>query len=423
MTEKEALEKIQASLEILIAQNQTFKSEIADLKKDNADLRKTVDDKKARIAETKEKWTAGMEQILEEIGHLEELKEQLLMDNVEESFFEEDRGLAQLSIMSGQLGGNMSEARPGMIAKSEPTQELIGVRFVGTSKEERMECSFGEGGNYSAVAMRRFVDRYETVREMNMGLRITGWDDPKYRAGKITLCLKGDAFDYVKFASSMHEAWANNDELLLGKLKDKFVNIQTIEMNILEFEKSVQESRETIDEFMSGLKRKVRDAYDGDLQRELDRKVAWRFVSGLRDKNCRDKILEAGWMLNRQEAKPLEELKKIAEYAKRNEDTSKALGRSAAGGVAMFEEFEEEATLASFSRGNTFRRAKTPSTESKSSVESRASLSSSELPQDFRECFYCKKKHRGGWYHCTIRRKENPGWKPNRQGTERTSFR
>ena len=88
-------------------------TEITELKKDNAELKRTVDDKKTRIAETKEKWAAGMEQILQERRQLEELKEQLLLDNVEESFFEEDKGLTQLSIKSGQLGGNMVEVRPG----------------------------------------------------------------------------------------------------------------------------------------------------------------------------------------------------------------------------------------------------------------------------------------------------------------------
>ena len=87
--------------------------------------------------------------------------------------------------------------------------------------------------------------------------------------------MKGDAFDYVKFASSLHEGWTSNDDILLSKLKDKFINIHTIEMNILDFEQSVQEPRGTINEVLSGLKRKVRDAYDRDLQRELDRKVAW----------------------------------------------------------------------------------------------------------------------------------------------------
>ena len=50
-------------------------TEIAELKKDNAELKRMVDDKKARIAETKGKWTARMEQILQAMGQLEELNE------------------------------------------------------------------------------------------------------------------------------------------------------------------------------------------------------------------------------------------------------------------------------------------------------------------------------------------------------------
>ena len=73
-------------------------------------------------------------------------------------------------------------------------------------------------------------------------MNIEGWDDPKYRAGKIVLCLKGEAFDYVQFANSVNERWTNDDELMLGRLKDKFINIHAIKMNILSFEQSVQET-------------------------------------------------------------------------------------------------------------------------------------------------------------------------------------
>ena len=44
----------------------------------------------------------------------------------------------------------------------------------------------------------------------------------------------------MSFASSMLSTWTNNDELLVSKLKDKFTNVQAIELNILGFEKSIQ---------------------------------------------------------------------------------------------------------------------------------------------------------------------------------------
>ena len=45
---------------------------------------------------------------------------------------------------------------------------------------------------------------------------------------------------------------------------------------------------------MSRLKLSVQEAYDGDEQRELDQKVAWRFVNG--QKGMGQDVLDAGWM-------------------------------------------------------------------------------------------------------------------------------
>ena len=258
--------------------------------------------------------------------------------------------------------------------------------------------------------MRRFVERYNTIKKMNIQLRITGWDSEQYRAGKIKLCLKGTAFDYVEFACNMEEEWAENDILLLERLQDKFVKVQAIEMSILHFEQSVQEPRETIAEFMGRLKRSVRDAYDGDSQQELDRKVAWKFVSGLTERNVRDKLLDGGWMRNRQAAKELDELQRVAGQAKRNDETSKEMSRNS-GHVAVIEERKWDdnlpETLAAFSSGRIEPRSNVNSPDSgrtsrgssngSNSLRGRTSEASSE---NF-ECYYCKtKSHRGGWFHC-----------------------
>lgn len=416
MGDSDALANIQASLQLLLDQNEKFGAEIAELKKENAQLKKQTEDKEERIAANKTKWKEALSDCSQLMYVLEEFKEKLVKDSVGSDFFDEGNELNNLSYGFTKLLGRTTTIQPIEKANEEPAHLNPAERFSGIAKEERLDCFFGEEGNSSSVAMRRFCDRYQTIKKMNMGLKISGWDDPKYRAGKITLCLKGDAFDYVQFANSMDEPWTNDDKLLLGKLQDKFINIQAIEMNILHFEQSVQETRESIDEFMSRLRRSVRDAYDGDNQHDLDRKVAWRFVSGLRDKICRDKILDAGWMLNRKEAKPLDELQKMAEYARRNEDASRAIGKTAPGSsIAAFE--SEEATISPFvkDRSSFGSRSTTPSSESRSSVDSRRSGKS--MPgqsQEFLECFYCKKKHKGGWAKCDKRLSEDPGWRPSK---------
>lgn len=414
MVEQQQIDEILASLKALTTTNQTLLHEVAELKKDNKELKKSGESRKARVEANQAAFEATGVEVVELLRKMETLKSTLLEDCVEEEYFSGD-GLREIQEVAEKL--HSQEVRKGAYlsgkVKQEPVHAVIPEeRFKGTAKEERMECCFGEDGNYSSVAMRRFAERYETVRDMNVQLKITGWDDPTYRAGKITLCLRGDAFDFVKFAKASHEEWASKDESLLAKLQDKFINIQAVEMNILHFEQSVQEPKESIGEYMSRLRRAVREAYDGDAQSELDRKVAWRFVSGVSEKRVRDKILESGWMRNRREAKPLEELEKIAEYTKRSEDASKAMSRSSGMGVAAFQ--EEEVTVSAFNRRNSYR-SKTPSAESKGSSGSKGSSSSgSDLPLDFALCWYCKQSHRGGWFYCSKRKKENPGWKPNR---------
>ena len=73
-----------------------------------------------------------------------------------------------------------------------------------------------------------------------MRSRLTGWDSAEYRAGKLKLCLRGDAFDYLSLSSSMCEAWTFDDEQMIARLKDK-----AIELNILNFERCTQDGKET----------------------------------------------------------------------------------------------------------------------------------------------------------------------------------
>ena len=148
-------------------------------------------------------------------------------------------------------------------------------------------------------------------------------------------------------------------------------------------------------------------------------------MSGLTERNVRDKLLDGGWMRNRQAAKELDELQRVAEQAKRNDETSKAMSRNS-GHVAVIEERKWDdnlpETLAAFSSGRSEPRSNVNSPDSgrtsrgssngSNSLRGRTSEASSE---NF-ECYYCKtKSHRGGWSHCPKRKKENPDWNPKRR--------
>ena len=294
--------------------------------------------------------------------------------------------------------------------KKEPVEmETPGTPFESVGKEERIDVIFGRDGDYTALSMRRFIERFRVVKELNMRARLRGWDSPSFRAGKLRLCLMGDAFDYVSFASSIGEEWSGDDEKMVEKLREKFTNVQAIELNILEFERSAQEPKESISDYLTRPRRAVKDAYDGDAQRELDRKVAWKFVSGLGDERIRRKLLEDGWMRTRQEAKPLEDLLKVAEISRKTDGAAKALGRSGAVGMA-----QGDGVIAAWESSNESNLSK--SSSNSGGTGNGSGYSSSELPLDFLDCFYCKRKHRGGWFHCSLRKKEDPKWRPPRRG-------
>ena len=282
--------------------------------------------------------------------------------------------------------------------------------FSGTGREERLELQFGVDNDCSAVALRRFVERYRVVKQINMQGKITGWDSPQFRASKLKLGLVNDPFDWVTFQSSMLQSWTNDDELLIEKLMDKYMNVQAVELNILTFENTAQEPKEDLSEYLMRLRRLVKEAYDGDNQPELDKRVAWKFVSGVQDKRITKKLMETGWMLDRRHAKPLEELLKLAEVTKQTEDAVAILDKEKHGGYANAFISDDSASIASFSSQGSDRK----STRNKfNSGDSSRSSGSQSTPDTFK-CWYCQKEHKGGWFHCSKRKKDDPDWRPSR---------
>jgi len=411
---------VQESLKKLLAQNEKMADKIKALEEENQAIKGAANEANTRIETNLAKWKELNENAAELFKDMTDVLVKLDNDGVNGSYIQERTvKLNDFNSVSAVFHsiGNAEDAKTPTIKQElveEPTSDDKPFDSVG--REEKIEMFFGRDGDYTALSMRRFLERYKVVKELNMRSRLRGWDSASFRAGKLKLCLMGDAFDYVSFAGSICEQWTENDSMMIEKLREKFTNLNAVELNILEFEKSLQEPKESISDYLSRLRRAVKEAYDGDSQRELDRKVAWKFVSGINDEKVRRKLLEGGWMKTRQEAKPLEDLLKVAEIAKKTDDAARALGKSCTVGMAQLQEY---GTVAAWDRyGDRSKKSSNESSSSRSSGGSgkTGSYSSSELPLEFLECFYCKQKHRGGWFHCSLRRKENPKWKPQRRG-------
>ena len=58
-----------------------------------------------------------------------------------------------------------------------------------------------------------------------MAAKLRGWDSKLYRANKLKLALQGDAFDFVTFEDSMGKLWTKDDDAIITKLKDRYLNV------------------------------------------------------------------------------------------------------------------------------------------------------------------------------------------------------
>ena len=406
MTE-EALKEVQRSLDALLEQNKLMNNKIENLQAENEKLktsRSEVEDRvKANMESMKEANVAALTAVDEMIAMQEKLNLDGCTDYNEVAwFFREDRYIQFMSQFTGSAEGPL-------IKKEEVHQDFHPViKFETIGREERLDIVFGKDGDLTAKSLRRFIEKFRVVKSLNISARLVGWDSPEYRANKLKLALQGDAFDYVSFEDSMCREWTKDDEGIVEKLKDRYLNVQAIEVNILKFENSSQEGKELPNEYLARLQQLAKDAYEGQDQKDLDLRIAWKFVSGLSEENVRRKLMESGWMKDRRQAKPLEELLKIAEVTRQTDEAVKAT-KLGTGSVALCQQDNEGGINVS-----RFRNASSDSHSSRAS----GSSSSSGMVLDFIQCWYCNKKHRGGWFHCEKRKKEDPKWRPSKKGSK-----
>ena len=399
-----ALQKLQESMQLLLQQNETMNDRITQLQQENENFRKSHETTKERISENTKSLKEANEAAKKVLEDILKIKEDLTKDGWDQfqevEWFFNDKNLRML-----MLEVSMGSSEKVDVVVQEPPQLRTQEQFDNVGREEKLDVVFGLDGDLSAKSLRRFIEKFKVVKTLNMTAKLRGWDSKEYRANKLKLALQGDAFDFVTFEDSMGKLWTKDDEAIIAKLKDRYLNIQAIEMNILKFEKSAQEGKELLNEYLARLQQLVKDAYEGQKQDDLDLRVTWKFVSGISDEQVRRRLMEEGWMKSRMEAKPLEELLKVAEIAKQTEEAVKAM-KPETGAVAMF-----SSDLEGGINANRFRQRSNDSNASRAS----GSSSSSGMALDFLQCFYCNKKHQGGWFYCEKRKKEDPKWKPSKR--------
>ena len=397
-------------MEALLLQNKDMNEKISKLQEENENMRRTQEATDERVLRNVKSLQEANESVKKTLEDMVKIKDELADDGWNQYkeidwFFDNEsyRMLLLATSMTTDRDQRGSSNGCGEVAVEDSDSDV----FDSVGREEKLDVVFGLDGDISAKSLRRFIEKFKVVKKLNMTGKLRGWDSKEYRANKLKLALQGDAFDFVTFEDSMGKLWTKDDEAIIAKLKDRYLNVQAIEMNILKFEKTVQEGKELLNEYLARLQHLVKDAYEGQVQEELDLRVAWKFVSGISDEKVRRKLMEDGWMKNRKEAKPLEELLKVAEIAKQTDEAVKAMKPETGTVSVLFDDHDGQLCA------NRFRQQSSDSSTSRAS----GSSNSSGMALEFLQCFYCNKKHRGGWFYCEKRKKEDPKWKPQRKNS------
>ena len=308
------------------------------------------------------------------------------------------------------------------------------------------------GDETSPSTWRSFRDHYSLVREANIARGVALWQDPAYRSVELRLCLVGAPAEFLREEVAQGSPWVKNDADILDRLERRYVTTEAIEVRILRFEEAHQGEDESLADFLTRLQRLAGDAFSsesGDIKRK---RVVWRFLDGLRDRDIRERLIRERWMKDESNAKEYDEIIKIAETARASKQAASLTGhRHQVGGACAAGAWGREGGAVSpplppaagvrgprgeggaaaaspappqpgrGARATAYQQRSSPAQWTRSRGQGQSSRRSPPRrggegrgDRQIGRCYYCNIAHQGGWFSCRKRLNENPSWSPRR---------
>ena len=245
-------------------QNQEMNNKIEQLQKENQTIQQNQAVTRERLSKNLKSLQDANASVKDTLGQMLMLKEELVSDGWDQ-YKEVDWFFNNKDFRMLMMAVSMKTDQDESVEVTDTSESMEEDLFDNVGREEKLDLVFGLDGDLSAKSLRRFIEKFKVVKKLNMSAKLRGWDSKEYRADKLKLSLHGDAFDYISFEDSMSKDWTRDDEAIITKLKDRYLNVQAIEMNILKFEKSMQEGKELLNEYLARLQQLVKDAYEGQV--------------------------------------------------------------------------------------------------------------------------------------------------------------
>ncbi|XP_043196793.1 uncharacterized protein LOC122367597 isoform X3 [Amphibalanus amphitrite] len=227
-----------------------------------------------------------------------------------------------------------------------PTPDAVVAVRGGESRSVALSRTFGE--ETSPSAWRSFKDHYLLVKEANIARGVALWQDPAYRSVELRLCLVGAPAEFLREEAAQGSPWVKDDEGILNRLERRYVTTEAIEVRILRFEEANQGQGESLADFLTRLQRLAGDAFASESSDIKRKRVVWRFLDGLVDRDIRERLIHERWMKDEANAKEYDEIIKIAETARAAKQAASLTGhRHQVGGACAAGAWLREGSVAS----------------------------------------------------------------------------
>ena len=283
-------------------------------------------------------------------------------------------------------------------------------------QEIPLKISFGE--ETTPTAWLAFKSHFELVKKANVMRGIESWNNKEYRALMCRLQMRGTAASYVEQQAVLNPSWASDDGAIMQQLSQMYYTSDAIEVRIIRFEEATQMQDESLSEYMTRLQQLANQSFASEPSDIVRKRVVWRFLAGLRDREVRSQLIKEKWMENDGKAKSYDEVMKIALAALSCKRATQVTGTSRNQGAVNaqvkivenhFDDVaEEERRVAQVQKNVQLVIKKEPS-----HLMNRGKGYQEKKNQRKFKCYYCNKIHPGGWFVCLKRLKEDPDWKPN----------
>ena len=304
------------------------------------------------------------------------------------------------------------------------------------------------GTDVTPSAWREFKDHFLLVKKANIARGIALWNDASYCSVELRLCLTGAPAEFIREEAAQSVSWVKDDVEILDRLEKRYVTVEAIEVRIIRFEEACQGDDETLADFLTRLQRLAGDAFSSESAEIKRKRVVWRFLDGLKDRDIRERLIRERWMKDESHAKDYDDVLKIAETARTSKQAASLTGSRHQPG-AGFAAPVQRAPVPMTSLPPDGRAQRGPGRSSPGPVRPRpppALGPGQPVPRvtgqghaaggyrrggdggyrhsaDGRggrpigRCYYCDAAHPGGWFNCQRRMQENPSWTPRRVST------